>query len=79
MNSAVPLAQKAFETIESLMVGSPYLLGNQFTIADFYVIFVFAYLSQTPEFEKITAQTPKVRTWWEQTSQIPNVKKVLAG
>ena len=76
VKNAVLPAQKAAEAIESIAVGSPYLLGSEVSIADFYLIPVFIYLSQTPEFEAITAQTPKLRTWWDQVSQLKSVKKV---
>jgi glutathione S-transferase len=78
VKNAVPAARKALEAIESLAVSSPYLLGDQMTIADFYLIFIFTYISQTSEFEALTAQTPKLQTWWKQVGQLPNVKKVTA-
>ncbi|MBD1811151.1 glutathione S-transferase family protein [Microcoleus vaginatus DQ-U2] len=78
VKNAIAPAQKAIEAIESLATPSPYLLGSQTSIADFYLIPIFIYFSQTPEFEVITAQTPKLRTWWDQVSQLPNVKKVCA-
>jgi glutathione S-transferase len=78
VKNAVAPAQKAAEAIESIAVGRPYLLGSEVSIADFYLIPVFTYLSQTPEFEAITAQTPKLRTWWDKVSQLNSVKKVCA-
>lgn len=78
VKNAIAPAQTAIQAIESITVGSPYLLGSQLTIADFYLIPVFIYLSQTPEYETITAQTPKLRTWWDAVKQLPNVKKVCA-
>ncbi|MFW9258708.1 glutathione S-transferase [Nostoc sp. KVJ20] len=69
-------AKKAIEAIESLSVASPYLLGSQLSIADFYLIPLFIYLSQTSEFEVITGQTPKLRSWWDKVNQLENVKKV---
>jgi len=78
VKNAIAPAQKAIEAIESLATASPYLLGSQASIADFYLIPIFIYFSQTPEFEVITAQTPKLRTWWAQVSQLPSVKKVCA-
>lgn len=78
VKNAVAPAQKAVEVIESLTVGSPYLLGKEVSIADFYLIPIFIYLSQTPEFNSITAQTPKLRTWWDEVSKLPSVKKVGA-
>lgn len=74
--NAVTPAKTALEAIESLAVGSPYLLGSDVGITDFYLIPIFIYLSKTPEFEAVTAQTPKLRTWWDEVSQRPDVKKV---
>ncbi len=78
VKNAVAPAKTAAEAIESLTVGNKYLLGSEVSIADFYLIPVFIYLSQTPEFEAITAQTPKLLTWWDEVSQLPIVKKVCA-
>ncbi|AFY43819.1 Glutathione S-transferase domain protein [Nostoc sp. PCC 7107] len=78
IQNAVAPAQKAIQAIEAIAVGSPYLLGSQVSIADFYLIPIFIYLAQTPEYEVITAQTPKLRTWWEQAQQLESVKKVCA-
>ena len=78
VKNAIAPAQTAIEAIESLAAGSPYLLGSEASIADFYLIPIFIYLSQTPEFEVITAQTPKLRRWWDEVSQLPSVKKVCA-
>ncbi|HCF26177.1 MAG TPA: glutathione S-transferase family protein [Cyanobacteria bacterium UBA11049] len=78
VKNAVAPAKTAVEAIESLTVGSPYLLGNEASIADFYLIPVFTYLSQTPEFDSITAQAPKLRAWWDEVTKLPTVKKVCA-
>lgn len=78
VKNAVAPAQTALKAIESLGVASPYLLGSELSIADFYLIPIFIYLSQTPEFEATTAQTPKLRTWWDKVNQLENVKKVSA-
>jgi glutathione S-transferase len=78
VKNAIAPAKTALEAIESLIVGSPYLLGHEVTITDFYLIPIFVYLSQTPEFEAITAQTPKLRTWWNMASQLPLVKQVCS-
>jgi glutathione S-transferase len=78
VKNAVAPAQTALKAIESLAVASPYLLGSELSIADFYLIPIFIYLSQTPEFEATTAQTPKLRTWWDKVNHLENVKKVSA-
>lgn len=78
VKNAVAPAKTAVEAIEALVSGHPYLLGSEIGIADFYLIPVFIYLSQTPEFAAITAQTPKLLAWWDQASQLPDVQKVSA-
>lgn len=78
VNTTLPPIKKALAAIESLIIGNPYLLGSRLSIADFYLIPVFVYLALTPEFEDVTAQTPKLRTWWNLVNQLPNVQKVCA-
>lgn len=78
VKEAVAPAKKAVDAIESLTVGNLYLLGSEASIADFYLIPIFIYLSGAPEFNAIMAQAPKLKTWWEHTSQLPVVKKVCA-
>jgi glutathione S-transferase len=78
VKNAIAPAQTAIEAIESLAADSPYLLGSETSIADFYLIPISIYLSQTPEFEVITAQTPKLRRWRDEFSQLPSVKKLCA-
>ncbi|HEY9762607.1 MAG TPA: glutathione S-transferase family protein [Trichocoleus sp.] len=78
VKNAVAPAKTAVEAIEAIAVGAPYLLGSDMTLADFFLIPIFIYLSQTPEFNSITAQAPKIQAWWERASQLPNVKKVCA-
>jgi glutathione S-transferase len=76
ISAAIAPVSQALSAIETIVTGSPYLLGSTVSIADFYLIPIFIYLAKTPEFAEVTAQTPKLLTWWEQASQLPNVKKV---
>ncbi len=78
VKNAIAPAQTALNAIESIATCNPYLLGSEIGIADFYLIPIFVYLSKTPEFEAIIAQTPKIRTWWEKVSNLPQVQKVCA-
>ncbi len=78
VKNAVAPAKQAVEAIESLTVGTPYLLGSEPSLADFHLIPVFIYLSRAPEFNAIMTQAPKLKAWWEHASQLPVVKKVCA-
>jgi glutathione S-transferase len=78
VKDAIAPAQTALKAIESLTIGSPYLLGSEASIADFFLIPIFIYLSQTPEFDLVTAQTPKIQTWWDEVNKLPSVKRACA-
>jgi glutathione S-transferase len=78
VNNAIAPVKKSVEAIETLIVGNPYLLGSEIGIADFYLIPIFIYLSLTPEFDVVTLQTPKLKTWWDRVKDLPNVKKVVS-
>jgi len=78
VKAAVATVKTALEAIDSLTVGHPYLLGHELSIADFYLIPVFTYLSQTPEYEATIAKTSSLQTWCKEVSQLPSVKKVCA-
>ncbi|MEO0885474.1 MAG: glutathione S-transferase domain-containing protein [Cyanobacteria bacterium J06648_10] len=58
--------------------GILYLLGNNISIADFYLIPIFVYISKTPHFGPITAEMPKLKAWWEKTQALDSVK-VICG
>ncbi len=78
VQKAIAPTQKALEAIEDLCVGSPFLVGSMISIADFYLIPIFVYLEQTPQFAAIIANTPKLKAWWEETKILASVKKICA-
>jgi len=76
VEEAIAPTQKTLNAIESFFVGSPYALGNNIMIADFYLIPLFFYLSKTPQFDAVTADTPKLKAWWEKVKTLDSVKSV---
>jgi glutathione S-transferase len=76
VNSAIEPTKMAIMAIESLATCNPYLLGSTISIADCYLIPIFVYLAQTPDFAGVVAQSPKLQSWWERVSQLSIVKKV---
>ncbi|NJO11649.1 MAG: glutathione S-transferase family protein [Leptolyngbyaceae cyanobacterium SL_1_1] len=76
VKAAVEPAKKAINAIEALTAGNPDLLGDRLSIADFYLIPIFVYLSKTPEFDPVMAQAPKLKAWWSAVKELPSVKKV---
>jgi glutathione S-transferase len=78
VQAAIAPVKTALEAIETLTIAHPYILGEAMTLADLYLIAIFAYLSKTPEYAVTTAQTPRLRAWWDPISLLPYVKKVCA-
>lgn len=77
IQAAVPQAKTALEAIEAIATRS-HLLGGEVTLADFYLLPVVLYLSQTPECAAVMQQTPMLKTWWETASQRPSFVKVTS-
>ena len=78
VEKALAPTQKALGAIEDLFVGSPFLLGSMISIADFYLIPIFIYLEQTPQFDKVTANTSKLKEWWNEVKILASVKEICS-
>ena len=78
VKQAVAPTQKALKAIEDLYKGSPFLLGSEISLSDFHLIPIFVYLSQTPQFDEITAKTPQLRAWWDEVKNLDSVSKICA-
>lgn len=78
VQEAIAPAKKALEAIEELSLGSPFLVGSMISIADFYLIPIFIYLEKTPQFNAVTANTPKLRVWWNEVKILASVKQICA-
>jgi len=78
VQKAIAPTQKALKAIEDLFVGNPFLVGTMISIADFYLIPIFIYLEQTPQFDAVTADTPKLKAWWNEVKILATVKKICA-
>ena len=76
VENAIPPAKTALEALEDLCHSGPYLLGSELTIADFYLIPIFFYVSKTPQFDSINANTPKLKAWWENARSLDLVKEI---
>ena len=78
VEGAIAPTKQALEAIEDLFTGDPYILGSTLSIADFYLIPIFVYISKTPQFEAVTAQTPKLKAWWEKAQNLDSVKELCS-
>lgn len=78
VEKAIAPTQKSLQAIEDLFQGSPYLLGDTLTIADFYLIPIFDYLSKTPQFEAVTTNKHKLKDWWKHVQTLNSFKTVCS-
>ena len=53
-------------------------IKNWLSIADFYLIPIFVYLEKTPQFNAVTANTPKLRVWWNEVKILASVQQICA-
>ncbi|MEM6838086.1 MAG: glutathione S-transferase family protein [Cyanobacteria bacterium P01_C01_bin.120] len=77
IEAAVPKTQTALKAIADVANFSPYLLGTEPTLADFYLMPVMFYLSNTPDWEAAIGPVPQLKSWWEAVRQRPSFRKVL--
>ena len=63
--AALPQAQTSVAALERLIDGNPYLAGDRLSLADLLLIPVYDYIFQTPEGEKLLAEAPNLRRWWD--------------
>ena len=78
VQEAIAPTQKALKAIEDLFIGSPFLTGSLISIADFYLIPIFIYLEQTPQFDTVIANTPKLKAWWNEVKILSSVKEICS-
>ena len=78
VEKAIAPTQKALKAIEDLYIGSPFLVGSLISVADFYLIPIFVYLEQTPQFDRVMDNTPKLKAWWNEVKILKSVKEICS-
>ena len=78
IRDAITPAQNAFKAIADIASFHPYLLGDQLTLADFYLIPAFKYISLTPQYKQVTESVPQLREWYKEVRSLDIVKKVCS-
>jgi glutathione S-transferase len=75
VEAAVPDAQKSVQVLEKFIGSNTYIVGDEISLADLHLVPVYEYLSQTPEGEKMLADAPGLRRWWDSMKNRPSVVK----
>jgi glutathione S-transferase len=71
IEAALPAARKALGVLEGLIGDQPFVAGNTLSLADLHLAPILAYFSGTPEGEKVLADTPNLRRWFDNISARP--------
>ena len=70
--------EKGLEVLDSYIDGDSYLIGNSISLADLYLIPMWAYFLQTPEGNGGVRIPPSLGYWWAKVSERPSVVKTDA-
>jgi glutathione S-transferase len=73
--NAMPQAELALKTIESLMAGGEFLCGASISLADMYLVPILDYFSRTEDGSTALKRYPHISTWWQKIEQRPSVIK----
>jgi glutathione S-transferase len=73
--AALPQARTSVTALENLLDGNACLAGDRLSLADLLLIPVYDYVAQTPEGEKLLAEAPNLRRWWDRVRTRESVAK----
>jgi len=66
--AAVPAARTAIAVFDGFLSETPWLAGQEFTLADAHLAPVIDYFRQVPEGESVLAEHAHLTRWWERAS-----------
>ena len=70
---AMPQAELALKTIESLTTGGEFLCGTSISLADMYLVPILDYFLRTEDGRAAMKPYPRISTWWQKIEQRPSV------
>lgn len=63
--SGLSRASKALQTLSSLKLPGPWLLGDQLTLADLHAAPIIGYFVKVAEGQGLLTEFPTIQAWWE--------------
>ena len=76
--AGVPDAAKCLEVMEAALSGSPYLAGDDVSLADFFIFPPLDYLVKAPEGADMLAGKVNIDAWMTRMSERESVRSVLS-
>ena len=74
--AALPVAGRCIAALETLVVEGQFLIGSSLTLADLYLLPIFAYFAATPEAAGLLASAPRLQGWWRRLKDRPSHLRV---
>ena len=74
IRAGVPKAELCLKEIERIKGSDTFLVGNQVSLADLYVVPILFYLKLTPE-KELMAPRKALEAWWQMMGERSSVKK----
>jgi glutathione S-transferase len=77
--AALPKAHMALQALERLAGTGGYLVDGGLSLADLHLAPIFAYFTTVPDAGPLLAETPRLRSWWEEIKGRPSMAKTQPG
>jgi len=75
IDAALPKMREMFALLDSELSTRPYLAGNEFTLADAFMLPVIHYMRVMPESGEMVKAAPHVTAWFDRVAARPSVKE----
>ena len=79
VESGVRRLKKGLAVLEPLVGEAPFSKGKSLSLADLYLIPMWAYFVQTPEGSMASSSLPRLQQWWQAVSERPSVVNTAAA
>jgi glutathione S-transferase len=70
--AALPVASRCIAALETLLLEGQFLIGPALSLADLYLLPIFAYFAATPEAAGLIAGAPRLQDWWRRLKERPS-------
>jgi len=76
---ALPRIEHQFDVLETWFKENDYLVGENVSIADYFLVPILSYVQMTPEGEKLCKASSAIMRWWEVMASRPSFASILAA
>lgn len=74
--AALPLAGRCIAALETLVLDGQFLIGPAISLADLYLLPIFAYFAAVPEAAPLIAGAPRLEAWWQRARSRPSHARI---